>query len=144
MTRRTVRWTAVVGAATIGVLMWPGPAHGETTLGGYSGLASAQPVRIQVYEPTIPIPATPQIDGGIAYTRANTDTGPVSRALASYLWALHLYDHRRALGVRAATSATPSGRAWSEKPQPGRRAARNSRRRRSGAGRCARLAPPSR
>jgi hypothetical protein len=86
MNRRTKRNLSLLGAVGLLTLMWPGPASAETSLGGYSGLAQAEPVRIQVYEPVIPIPTTPQIDGGFAYTKSTTDTGPVSRATASYFW----------------------------------------------------------
>lgn len=84
--RHRRRGAALLGVATLATLAWPGPASSETTLGGYSGTAIAQVVRVQVFDPVIPIPATPQVDGGVAYTRAATDTGPVTRALASYLW----------------------------------------------------------
>ena len=84
--RRTTQYLGMLAAAAAVTLMWPGPSAADTTLGGYSAQAQAMPVRIQIYEPTIPIPASPQIDAGIAFTRANTDTGPVSRALSSYLW----------------------------------------------------------
>jgi hypothetical protein len=84
--RQTKRTIGVVGSAVVVTLMWPGPASGDTSLGGYSGVAQAQPIRVQIYEPTIPIPSTPQIDGSIGYTKSTTDTGPVSRATASYLW----------------------------------------------------------
>jgi hypothetical protein len=77
---------ALLAGATVVILAWPSPASGDTSLGGYSGTAQAEPIRIQIYEPVIPIPASPQIDGGIAYTKSSTDTGPVSRGTASYLW----------------------------------------------------------
>jgi hypothetical protein len=86
MKRRTKQSLALFGSAAVITLAWPGASAADTTLGGYSGTAMAQAVRIQIYEPVIPIPATPQIDGGIGYAKSNVDTGPVSRATASYLW----------------------------------------------------------
>jgi hypothetical protein len=68
-------------------MLWPGPSvSADTTLGGYQAVAEASVVHIEVYEPTIPIPASPQGDFSIGYTRSNVDTGPTTRALASYLW----------------------------------------------------------
>src|SRR3954451_24494133 len=86
MKARTKRSAALLGAGAFVTLAWPGPAGAQTDLGGYSGLAQAAPIRIQIYDPTIPIPTTPQIDGSIGYTKSTTETGPVSRATASYLW----------------------------------------------------------
>lgn len=87
--RRAKRTLALFGGVVLAVLAWPGPSSADTTLGGYSGVAQAEAIRIQIFEPTIPIPVDPgkpQVDGGIAYSKSNVDTGPVSRATASYLW----------------------------------------------------------
>ncbi|HZC73408.1 MAG TPA: hypothetical protein VE442_22115 [Jatrophihabitans sp.] len=86
MNRRGKQLTALAGTVVLATLAWPGPSSADTTLGGYSGSAQAEAIRIQIYEPVIPIPATPQVDAGIAYTKCTTDTGPVTRATASYLW----------------------------------------------------------
>jgi hypothetical protein len=87
--RRTKRTLALFAGAALAVLAWPGPSSADTSLGGYSGVAQAEAIRIQIFEPVLPIPADPdkpQVDGGVAYAKSNVDTGPVTRATASYLW----------------------------------------------------------
>jgi hypothetical protein len=87
--RRTKRTLALFGGVTLAVLAWPGPSSADTSLGGYSGVAQAEAIRVQIFDPVIPIPTDPgkpQIDAGIGYAKVNVDTGPVTRATASYLW----------------------------------------------------------
>jgi hypothetical protein len=88
---RSTKWCAAIGCATLVTLLWPGPAaSADTSLGGYTGSAQGAVVRVQVFEPTIPIPTPspddPQLDFSLGYTNATVDSGPTSRALASYLW----------------------------------------------------------
>jgi hypothetical protein len=52
---------------------------------GYSALTIAAPVYVEIYEPTIPIPATPQADMSFGYTKVLADSGS-ARGRASFLW----------------------------------------------------------
>ncbi|HYF71269.1 MAG TPA: hypothetical protein VD864_00535 [Nocardioides sp.] len=52
---------------------------------GYSSTAWAAPVKIEIYEPTIPIPSTPQLEFEMAYSKVEADSGS-SYGRASWLW----------------------------------------------------------
>jgi hypothetical protein len=77
---------AGISVAALVTLAWPGPASAGSTLGGYTAVATATVIHLEVFEPVIPIPATPEGDFSIGYTASTVDSGPSSRALASYLW----------------------------------------------------------
>ncbi|MEP9363546.1 choice-of-anchor P family protein [Nocardioides sp. CN2-186] len=81
---------ALVGAP---ILIGAGPvsagasAYGaeKPAFSGFSSSAWAAPVKIEIYEPTIPIPATPQAEFEMAYTKVEADSGS-SSGRASWLW----------------------------------------------------------
>lgn len=52
---------------------------------GYSALTTATPVFVEIYEPTIPIPATPQLDASLGYTKVVADSSS-ARGRASFFW----------------------------------------------------------
>jgi hypothetical protein len=52
---------------------------------GYSALTTATPVFVEFYEPTIPIPATPQFSLEFGYTKVVADSSS-ARGRASFLW----------------------------------------------------------
>lgn len=62
-----------------------GDGAAKPAFSGYSSTAWAAPVKIEIYEPTIPIPATPQLEVELAYTKVEADSGS-SSARASWLW----------------------------------------------------------
>ena len=83
----------VVGAAlAIGVLgavvpmSAPAQADGTPPYGGFSTDASATPLRLEVHEPAIPIPADPQLEFDFSYTHVAGSSGPTATARASAMW----------------------------------------------------------
>lgn len=68
------------GAAPAGAADDDGPAYS-----GYASLATATPVLVEVYEPSIPIPSTPQMEFQFAYSKVEADSGS-SLARASFMW----------------------------------------------------------
>lgn len=70
--------SAPTGASTV-------RTAGDPEFAGYAATAISTPVRIEVYEPTIPLPASPQgeLNFGYAVVKADSST---SRGKASYLW----------------------------------------------------------
>lgn len=85
--------TALVGGALPMVLTTqasyagvPAAVHvGEPAFAGYSAGSWAAPVKIEIYEPTIPIPATPQAELEVGYTTTEITTG-LLKGRASHLW----------------------------------------------------------
>jgi hypothetical protein len=58
----------------------------ETAFGGFNTIATASPLKLEVFEPAIPIPTDPQFEMDFSYTRVLGDTGPVTTARASAMW----------------------------------------------------------
>ena len=87
---RHLRSTALVATATgLVALSLPASqaaADESTTLGGFAARAIATPVRVEIHEPLIPIPAEPQAELDVAYTRAVATSGPSGKGRASWLW----------------------------------------------------------
>ncbi len=68
------------------MLPWSSASAGEEpAFSGYNSSAWAAPVKIEFYEPTIPIPADPQLEVEMAYTRVEAETG-LGRGRGSWLW----------------------------------------------------------
>ncbi|HEX7716416.1 MAG TPA: hypothetical protein VF416_03935, partial [Marmoricola sp.] len=65
------------------------PAHADdtqTSYGGFSTMATASPLKLEVFEPAIPIPTEPQFELDFSYTRVLGDSGPSTSARASAMW----------------------------------------------------------
>lgn len=89
------RGRALAAAALVGVLLpWgvgtPAVADDEESppaplAYGYSSLAWAAPVHVEVFEPSLPIPTSPQLEFMLAYSKAKADSG-TSSGRASWMW----------------------------------------------------------
>ena len=76
-----------VAGLTAVVLPWGGSAHAEAeaAFSGYSSIATATAVKVEIYEPTIPVPATPELELHFAYSKAVGDSGS-TKGRASFVW----------------------------------------------------------
>lgn len=77
---------ACLAAGLVGVVAPVPAASAEPAFGGYSTEATATPLKVEVYEPTIPIPASPQAELEFAYTKVQAASGPTGNGVASWLW----------------------------------------------------------
>lgn len=71
------------GAAALAPAQAVAPA---TDFGGFSTIATASPLKLEVFEPAIPIPTEPQFEMDFSYTRVLGDSGPTTTARASAMW----------------------------------------------------------
>jgi hypothetical protein len=76
----TVMLGAPAGAAG------PVPAEGSGYTGGFATTAVATPLRVEIYEPAIPIPAEPNAELNFSYTKVTGLSGPGGTARSSVLW----------------------------------------------------------
>jgi hypothetical protein len=94
-TSRRTRRTAS-GLLALGLVVGSGAAalapaqavapRAATAFGGFSTIATASPLKLDVFEPAIPIPTEPQFELDFSYTRVLGDSGPTTTARASAMW----------------------------------------------------------
>jgi len=84
-TQRTVASGLVLGLLALGGAASLAPAH-AADFSGFSTHALAVPLRIEVREPAIPIPADPQAEFNFSYTKVDGASGPIGTARASAMW----------------------------------------------------------
>ncbi len=77
--------TLAVLALSAPLLIAPAPAQ-AADLGGYTLTAEAAPIAVQIFEQLIPIPAEPQLEFDLSYSRAKYSSGPTGRAVSSLMW----------------------------------------------------------
>jgi hypothetical protein len=75
-----------LGGAAVPLLGAPSAsAAAKPAFSGFSTSAVATPLEVDVYEPTIPLPAEPQLELELGYSKAIADSGG-ARSRASLLW----------------------------------------------------------
>jgi hypothetical protein len=91
-TRRTKRVAASIAA--LGLVIGSGAAAlapvqatpSAQAYGGFNVVSTASPLKLEVFEPAIPIPTEPQMEFDFSYTRVIGDSGPTTTARASAMW----------------------------------------------------------
>ncbi len=78
--------TALVASfAGIGLGAAPAQAEGASRFSGYVASGWAAPVKIEIFEPSIPIPADPQLEIELGYTVVKADSGS-GKGRGSWMW----------------------------------------------------------
>ncbi|WP_310963415.1 hypothetical protein [Nocardioides terrisoli] len=91
-TRTMPAGVAAFGALTVALFCPPAVAAPSSTMaraadfGGFATTASGTPLRLELFEPAIPIPASPQAELNLSYTKVAASSGPTGTARASALW----------------------------------------------------------
>lgn len=85
-TKRSAAALAVMGLFVGGSAVSLQPAIAEPDFAGFTTFAQAVPLRVELYEPAIPVPASPQIEFNFSYTKVNGASGPIGTARASAMW----------------------------------------------------------
>ncbi len=85
-TKRTVASGVTLSLLALGGATTLSPAHAAPDFSGFTTHAVATPLRIEVHEPAIPIPADPQFEMNFSYTRVDGSSGPTGSARASAMW----------------------------------------------------------
>jgi hypothetical protein len=62
------------------------PAQADPGYGGFSTDAVASPLKLEIFEPAIPVPGEPQVEMDFSYTHVAGTSGPSTTARASALW----------------------------------------------------------
>jgi hypothetical protein len=77
--------TAVGVAPALAAAPTPTPAGG-IAYGGFTTVATATPLKLEIFEPAIPIPTDPQAELDVSYTKVAGGSGPSTTARSSALW----------------------------------------------------------
>src|SRR5688500_1184253 len=86
LSKRLAVPVACTGLAVF-LLPWGGTAQADAgqAYSGYTSMATATPLRIEIYEPTIPVPATPEMEVHFAYSKVVADSSS-TKGRASFMW----------------------------------------------------------
>lgn len=84
-TKRTIASGLTLSLLVLGGASTLSPAH-AADFSGFTTHAVATPLRIEVHEPAIPVPADPQLELNFSYTRVDGSSGPSGSARASAMW----------------------------------------------------------
>lgn len=74
------------GAAGLSPAQATTDAPSDDSYGGFNAVSTASPLKLEVFEPAIPIPQEPQFELDFSYTRVIADSGPSTSARASAMW----------------------------------------------------------
>ncbi len=83
--RRTATGLLAVGLLAGGTTVGMAPAQ-AAAYGGFNTMATAAPLKLEIFEPVLPVPTEPQAELNFSYTRVLGDSGPATRARASAMW----------------------------------------------------------